>query len=367
MKTVLHTIDTTGPGGAETVFVDLATRLPSDRFRPVVVIRGEGWVCDELRRRGVEPILLDARGSFNLSYLLGLRKIIRQNKIDVIQSHLLGTNVYCSLAGMQAGVPVVATFHGEVDIAENERFKRLKFAAINAGAKHVVAVTDSLRDDIVKRTPLKSGRVSVIYNGIDTSAFSCKASRGLRDRYGWSEEEVLVGALGNIRPAKGYEFLLETAGRLVQSGHKIRFVIAGEAKNESPLLQELLALRQRLKLEQHVRFLGFTDDAARYLADIDIFFSSSVSEGLPLSAIQAMASGTPVVATRCGGYVSLIEHGMNGLLADVADSESMAAAIGLLACDIELQCKLAAEAKKRVRERYDIDVMLKAYQSLYLG
>lgn len=69
MKTILHTIDTTGPGGAETVFIDLATRLPKDKYRSVVVICGKGWVYDELYRCGVKPILLDAKGSFNWRYL----------------------------------------------------------------------------------------------------------------------------------------------------------------------------------------------------------------------------------------------------------------------------------------------------------
>jgi len=100
MKTILHSIDTTGPGGAETVFIELATRLPADKYRSVVVIRGKGWVYEELCRRGITPVLLDTRGSFNLRYLMGLRKIIRDEGVDLIQAHLLGTSVYCSLAGL---------------------------------------------------------------------------------------------------------------------------------------------------------------------------------------------------------------------------------------------------------------------------
>ncbi len=153
MKTILHTIDTTGPGGAETVFIDLATRLPKEKYRSVVVIRGKGWVYDELCSRGISPILLDVKGSFNWRYLLGLRKIIKRERVDLIQSHLLGANVYCSLAGLLTGKPVIATFHGVVDIEENERLKGLKFAAINAGASSVIAVTDSLLEDIMSRTP----------------------------------------------------------------------------------------------------------------------------------------------------------------------------------------------------------------------
>ena len=290
MKTILHTIDTTGPGGAETVFIDLATRLPKDKYRSIVVIRGNGWVCDELSRRGVKPILLDAKGSFNLRYLLGLRKIIKNEGVDLIQSHLLGTNVYSCLAGLLTGKPVIAAFHGAVDIGENERFNRLKFGAINAGASHIVAVTDSLRDDILNRTPLNKDKISVIYNGIDTGMYMRAHSSIMREKFGWGENEIVVGSLGNIRLAKGYDVLLQTAALLEKSDWSFRFVIAGGGKEKDDLLTNLLALRKQLGLEDKVHFLGFIDDPADFLAGIDIFLSSSISEGLPLSAIQAMVA-----------------------------------------------------------------------------
>ena len=363
MKTILHTIDTTGPGGAETVFIDLATRLPKDQYRSVVVIRGKGWVYEELNRRGVTPILLDAKGSFNLRYLLGLRKIIRSEGVDLIQSHLLGANVYCSLAGLLTGTPVVATFHGEVDIGTNERLKGLKIGAINCGASHIVAVTDSLRDDIISRTSLGEKKVRVIYNGIDTSAFIRSHSSTLREIFGWGEDDVIIGSLGNIRPAKGYDILLEAAAVLEQSTHSYRFVIAGQGKGK--LYDDILALRQKLGLEEKVRFLGFIDDAADFLANIDIFLSSSISEGLPLSAIQAMVAELPIVATRCGGYESLISDKKNGVLIDVGNPQVIADGIEMVIADSDLRKTISQNAKKHAISTFDIRVMLDAYEQVY--
>jgi len=354
MKTILHTIDTTGPGGAETVFIDLATRLPKEKYRSIVVIRGKGWVYEELCRRGVTPILLDSKGSFNLRYLWRLRKIIQREGVDLIQSHLLGTGVYCSLLGLITGKPVISTFHGSVDIGENERFKGLKFAAINAGASRIVAVTDSLLDDIVSRTSLREKKACVIYNGIDTSVFIRPHSSTLRDKYGWSEKEIIIGSLGNIRPAKGYDILLKAAALLVRSDYSYRFVIAGQGKGK--LYDQLLVLRKELALEESVQFLGFLDDAADFLASIDIFLSSSISEGLPLSAIQAMVAELPIVATRCGGYVGLISEGKNGLLVDVNNPDAIADTIEMLAADSDLQNKLAKNAKTYAIETYDLEV-----------
>ena len=363
MKTILHIIDTTGPGGAETVFIDLATRLPKDKYRSVVVIRGKGWVYEELNRRGVTPILLDAKGSFNFRYLLGLRKIIQRECVDLIQSHLLGANVYCSLAGFLTGTPVVATFHGEVDIGANERLKDLKFGAINFGASHIVAVTDSLLDDILKRTSLKQKKAGVIYNGIDTSAYIRPHSNALRQKFGWSEDDIVIGSLGNIRPAKGYDVLLKAAALLRQSSYTYRFVIAGQGKGE--LYEDLLAMRKKLGIEESVQFLGFIDDAADFLANVDLFLSSSISEGLPLSAIQAMVAGLPVVATRCGGYVGLITERENGLLVDVSVPQAIAAGVEMVVADPVLQQKLSENARKHAVSKFDIQVMLDAYEQVY--
>ena len=96
---------------------------------------------------------MDASGSFNWRYLQGLAALIRRENVDLIQSHLLGSNVYCSLAGLLTRKPVVATFHGAVDIGENERLKGLKFGAINLGARCIIAVSDSLRENIVPGIP----------------------------------------------------------------------------------------------------------------------------------------------------------------------------------------------------------------------
>ncbi len=363
MQTILHTIDTTGPGGAETVFIDLATRLPKEKYRPIVVIRGKGWVYEELCRQGITPILLDAKGSFNWPYLSALRKIIRRERVDLIQSHLLGANVYCSLAGLLTRTPVVATFHGSVDIGKNERFKGLKFSAINAGAGDIIAVTDSLREDILDRTPLKANKTQIIYNGIDTLIFQRPRSNILRQKYGWSENEIIIGSLGNIRSAKGYDILLRAAALLEKSACSYRFVIAGQSN--SSLIDELLALRRKLGLEDKVQFLGFIDDAADFLSNLDLFLSSSISEGLPLSAIQAMVAKLPIIATRCGGYKGLITDRENGWLVEVGDPQAIADAIEIVAVDPVLQDDLSEKARKHAIQTFDIQVMLKAYEQVY--
>ena len=198
MNTILYCIDTKGPGGAETVFMELATRLTADKYRSIAAIRGKGWVYEELLRRCMQPFLLVSKGSFNWRYLRKLARLIREERVDLLQSHLLGSNVYCSLAGMLTGRPVFATFHGTVDIGQQERLKNLKFRAINRGAASIVAVSRSLRSDITSRTPLLESLTRVIYNGIDTGFFERPRSRGARlfwldQFFAWSAASAISG------------------------------------------------------------------------------------------------------------------------------------------------------------------------------
>jgi len=363
MLTILHTIDTTGPGGAETVFIELATQLPRDKYRAVVVIRGKGWVYEELCRRGVEPILLDAKGSFNWRYLLKLREIIKHENVDIIQSHLLGSNVYCAIAGWLTRRPVVATFHGAVDIGTQERFMAIKFGAINLGASAVVAVSDSLRQDLVNRTPLAPARLKVIYNGIPCATFSRAKENTLRMRFGWGPDEVVVGSLGNIRPAKAYDILLQAAALLKTEQLPFRFVIAGQGKGG--LMESLMKLRSELGLEEVVQFLGFDDDPAAFLANLDIFLLTSISEGFSIATIQAMASGLPVVVTRSGGPQEIVTHGENGWIVDAGSPKAISDGLIHLLTHPQLRQQLAQKGKAHATARFDLSAMLRAYQYLY--
>lgn len=363
MKTILHIIDTTGPGGAETVFIDLATHLPKDKYRSIVVIRGKGWVYEELCRRGMQPILLEAKGSFNWRYLKALVTLIRNENVDLIQSHLLGSNVYCAIAGLITRKPVVATFHGAVDIGNKERLMWLKFGAINMGSNSIVAVSDSLKENIVKRTPLHSSKTCVIYNGINTADFRRPSSDAIRQQTGWGNDDIIVGSLGNIRPAKAYDVLLQAAALLKNHKLSFRFVIAGQGKGR--LYNDLLKLKDELGLSDSVHFLGFNDDPADFLSNLDLFLLSSSSEGFSIATIQAMAAGLPVVATRSGGPQEIITHQTNGWLIEPNDPELISDALIRLNTDRELSQRLARAGQKHAINTFDIQNMVNAYEAIY--
>lgn len=361
-KTILHVIDTTGPGGAETVFIELADRLRQRGYRCLTLIRGPGWVCDQLRARGFEPFIVDAKGSFNWRFLRQMLRIIRRERVDVIQSHLLGSNVYCAMAGLLSRKPVIATFHGMVDVGPGERFRSAKLWLMNRGVRHFVAVSRALREAIAREGLLDPRRCQIIYNGVDLTRYNRGDGARLRQRLGLAADAILVGSLGNVRPAKGYDLLIPAAQTVLARHPNVHFIIAGDPKTS--LQRQLDALAQQLSISDHIHFIGFCDDSADYLSQLDLFLLSSTSEGLSIATIEALATGLPAVVTRCGGPEEIMQADHDGLMVEPS-APAIAAGVLRLLDDPALGQRLAAQGRASVRERFGIEAMLDAYGRLY--
>jgi glycosyltransferase involved in cell wall biosynthesis len=363
MIRILHTIDTTGPGGAETVFISLIKGLDHQKFDPTVIIRGSGWVCNELLKIGIKPIFINSRGSFNLRYLFELVYVIRQKKIDLIQSHLLGANLYSSLVGIVCNIPVISTFHGFVDMRDKERFSSIKRWIINRGSVRLVFVSDKLKDFYVTSKGFSKKKSVTIYNGVDTLSYKPQPDNNIRERLGLGPDNVLVGSVGNIRPAKGYNYLLEAARLVINQYPQFRFVVAGEGSGK--LYESLLDLRKRLELDNHFFFIGFEPDVSRFMNNLDIFVLPSVSEGFSISTIEAMACGVPVIVTQSGGPEEIVSNAENGLLVRASSSIELANSISKLFMDTGLKQKLISRGLETATTRYSIKSMINNYCSIY--
>jgi glycosyltransferase involved in cell wall biosynthesis len=354
---VLHLIDTTGPGGAETIFTELAHHSIELGYGSIALIRGDGWVKRRLAELGVETLIADCKGSFNLRFLRTLRDTIKARRIDLIHANLLGSNVYAALAGLLTQTPVIATFHGAVDIAARERLAWAKMGLVKTGA-HVVAVSDNLRDELADHLRMTPDRISLIANAIDCARFAAARQHIHRTP---DAEPFIIGALGNIRPAKAYDVALRTMAHLRAGGRRARLRIAGDPKE--PLQSELVRLSHELDVSANVEFVGFVKDPAAYLASLDAFLLTSSSEGHPLAITQAMATALPIVATRCG--VERILNNEQAWLEPVNDAAGLARAIQEVMDNPSLAAARGAAAQKRAFDLYDYAAMLCRYDELY--
>ena len=361
MIRVFHVIDTGGPGGAETVFLQTATRLDPARFHSVAVVGGRGWLAEQFEDRGLSPLALSAKGSFNTRYLSRLLRLARQHGSDVIVAHLYGSAVYASLAGLLLSLPVVSVLHGHTDVASAGRFSSLKAAIVRAGSRRVVFVSERLEEHLRPQFRLAPPRSVVIPNGVDTQVFLPSRDRSLRAELGLADDIVLIGAIGNVRKPKAYDMLLRAARIAIDRSQRVHFVIAGDCANA--LGRQLDQLSRDLGIEQHLTFLGLRPDVQRILNNLDVFVLSSHTEGFSIACIEAMACGIPVVATRSGGPEQILEDDA-GILVPRGDPESLALAIERVISSKDLTAAMTARAIERVRKRYSLTRMLARYEDL---
>jgi glycosyltransferase involved in cell wall biosynthesis len=364
MASILHLIETGGPGGAERVFLDVATQLKVGSLRNETAVGREGWLAEEARRLGLRPVILPAQGSLNFSYLAQLLALIRRHDVRVVVAHLFGAAVYSSIAGLLTRVPVISVLHGQSDVAVNERFAGLKRRIVGQGSRRVVFVSQALRDHLQSRLDLPPTKAVVIENGIDPVFREKGARTEMRAALGVSDDTFLIGSVGNVRPAKGYETLLQSAQIVCQQRPAVRFFIAGDTSGSGRLFPRLEELRDSLGLTDRVRFLGLRNDVSRMLAAFDLFVLSSDTEGFSLALVEAMASGRSIVATRSGGPETLVADGQTGLLVPPKDPTSLANAILSLVDDAPWRERLATAAQAAVTERFDSARMIGEYARL---
>ncbi|MEL7310245.1 MAG: glycosyltransferase [Pseudomonadota bacterium] len=361
MTTILHSIDTGGPGGAETIFTTLAAS-PAPGVRHIALAKPGNWVEQTLRRLGVESYFVDTRGSLNTEYFNTIRTLIRKHDVDLVQSHLYGSNLYCAVAGKLAGIPVVSAFHGARDLAAPGWANGLKRSIVQSSSAALVAVSRTLRSELVTAGFADSNKLSVVYNGIDTQRFANAARGHFRSTLGVTNDTPLIGAVGNIRSPKGYEILVAALALVRQRIPDAELIIAGQGDGD--LMAGLQRQIHELSLGDVVHLPGFVDDPPALLADLDAYCSSSHSEGFSLTCVEAMAAGAPVVATRSGGPEEILEHERTGLLVPTADPPSLADALIRTLVDSNRARERAERARAHVEAHFSVQAMLDGYHEL---
>lgn len=360
-KTVLQLIESGGPGGAETVVLELCKGLDNKNFYPVVGLLHDGWLNQQLRKNGVETIIINNKYSYDPFCLWKLVNIIRKRRVDIIHSHEFMMNVYGTAAALLTRRPNIATIHGKSYYWEKWR-RRFACQIIAHFATKIVAVSENLKEFIASKTGMDRNNISVIYNGIDTAKFSGEASHHGVNSESQPEKSPIIGTIGNLYPVKGHIYLIKAASKVVQEFPHATFLIIGKTTKYLDMLKNEVL---RLSIGENIKFLGFQENIPQLLRVMDIFVLPSIHETFSISTIEAMAASKPVVATRCGGPEEIIVDGMTGFLVPPMDPESLSEKILILLKNKQLAEKIGGAARKQVEERFAVAAMIQKYQKLY--
>jgi glycosyltransferase involved in cell wall biosynthesis len=348
-----------GTGGAERFAVGLASALPQDRYELFMCTTrsAEGSLVEALDAAGVSHFALGRRGRFDVFRFGRLVRFLRRQRVDVLHCHKFGSNVWGTLIGRAARVPVVIA-HEHTWSYEGQPLRRLLDGRlVGRLADRFVAVSSEDRRRMIEVEGVSPERAITIPTGYVPRPTDPDGD--LRGELGLAADAPVVGTVAQLRPQKALDVLIKAFARLPLDLAAARLVIAGDGPSRAGL--ELAAAD--LGVADRVHFLGTRTDLTTILGGIDVAAMSSDFEGLPLFAFECMAHRTPLVATSVGGLPDLIDA-RSGVLVPRRDPDALADALAKLLRDPALRESIADAAEQRLRG-YGMTAIAARFAELY--
>lgn len=371
---VLHIIDSGGLYGAEMVLLNLVAEQIKQGLDPTIASIGERGIKEkpieaEALKRGFQVRKFRMAPGPNIAGAFEILGYAHKERFDLMHSHGYKGNILFGFMPKRVRkVPLVSTLHGwtstiglsKIRLYEWLDAKSLRF--IDA----VVLVNKGMLDN-PRLKKVRGVKFHIVNNGIplDQSTDLTIQRFDALDKtiIEFCQRGYTIGSIGRLSKEKGYDFLIEALARLVKDCVDARLVIIGEGP-ERVCLEKLA---EELGIADCVLLPGYREDAKRYLPLFSIFVLPSLTEGLPMTLLEAMHAGVPIVATRVGGVPDALDDGEAGALVKARDSGALAKAIGSLAKDPSLASRLVEKAYDRVEECYSSERMAKEYLELYIG
>jgi glycosyltransferase involved in cell wall biosynthesis len=355
-----------GLGGAERLVVQMAARLDRQRYALDIayVLPWKDAFASDLRASGIRPICLGARRTIESGWVLRLRRLLEVRDYAVVHTH---SPVPAAAARLLApsSVQLVHTEHNVW-----ERYGRLTYA-VNAATYHrnaaVIAVSDGVASSVRSPRWLLGRRrlppVETLHHGVDLAHVrqGDRAHGAARHSLGIADSTPVIGSVANFTPKKDHAGLLQAAEQVRARIPDVRWLLIGSG----PLETELRVEVDRRGLNSCVIFLGMRSDVLELLPALDVFVLGSTFEGLPISLLEAMASGIACVATEVGGIPEVITDGEQGRLVRPGDPRSLAEAVVALLRDRSRREALAKAGQARVEAEFTIDYAVRRTEELY--
>lgn len=348
-------------GGVERHILSLLSGLQAHGIKALLILFHNGELAAQARDQGFEPIILSDQNRFLWATSQTLAGVLRQRQIRIVHVHGYKATVFCAMARRWHRFAMVKTEHGLPEPMAGKPLRALldKFyhfldtAATHMSAATVCYVTEDLR---AHHARAHAGlRVVVIPNGVAIMNRE-QFERPPELRKDWFNL-VIVGRLDTV---KGHSIAIEAlATHATPPDVHLQIIGVGPTENE---LRESAKMRG---VTDRVHFLGFRRNVYDYLAHCDILLMPSLHEGLPYTLLEAMALGTPIIASQVGGVAEVVEHGTTGFLISIADFMALGSAVGELYNDPRVRKQIGENARRLQQVRYSLDAMSLRYLEEY--
>lgn len=369
-RPIVWMIDRLGPGGAEQLMPTILTNLVKEGFNIrvcVLRIRHGNPIAHDLERLGlpVDLVLVpNLRHPLNLFRIL---RYLRKHRPQILHTQLEFSDILGTIAARLLGIPCVSTLH-TLDIFEEKKSAtwrlKLRWFVLRNFCDKIIAVSD-----ITRRHHLDGGRLGekktiTIYNGLDISRFQkpdASVQQALRQSLDLPPNRQIIITVAVLREPKGIQFMLKALPAILENKPDTHYLIVGDGEY-GDTLRDLAA---GLGIEGHVTFTGRRTDIPALLSIGDMFVLPTLKDALPTVLIEALAAGTPIVASNVGGVPEIVQDQVNGLLVPPGDPAELAQACLKLLQDKGLASQFIQAGNEMVRRRFDISVQIGQLSQIY--
>lgn len=369
MSKILYIHPTLETGGAEEIrFLTLKYATRDKQNIKVLCIQKKGAVAEKIENLGYEVICLDKSSKpYDLLATFKLFMYLIKNKFDIVQTSLFEANFHGRIAAKLAGVPVIIS----EEHSEHYQYNSFKFKAhiyldkfLSMFTDKIICCSEKMMYSISKKENISMNKLIPIVNAIDFKKFENVKNRTfVRKSINLDNSNILIGNIASLSPRKGQDCLIRAFSKIHRIFPSSKLVIVGREHIKTK--DKLCDIVCELRLADDVIFLGERQDIPDLLNAMDIFVLSSVHEGLPLSIVEAMYMGVPVISTDTGGVSEIISNGVNGILVSPGDPDSLSDAIADLLNNSEKSRLLAKSAKDIVSSKFDPNIYINKLNSLY--
>lgn len=364
MLTVLHVCNHVSGYGDTTWFLNLVRNGDSSEARHIIV----PFKCDsgalnrELEAAGATVILLSLSLRHPVKAVTSLARLIREQRVDIVQTHLAKGNALGRIAAILTGRPSIVTEHGEL---RNRTWPVRVLDNLLAPFTTVfISNSAATQRALLRDVPLaRLCRHQIVYPGVSPN----NSDHGNRQSVRWTLEidhdTIVVGQVGRLEPKKGQDILLQAFAQALQEIPNLALLIVGSG--DGVWRESLTSLSSTLGISDKVRFLGARRDALQLLATFDIFVSASISEGFGLAVAEAMVTGLPVIVADSSITSELIITGESGLTFSFGNADELGRLIVKLAADGALRSKLGAAGRERIERYFSVQSFVSAMAAIY--
>lgn len=367
---ILHIIDGYRFGGAESKLLELIQNTDYDKFNITLVNVGpNGPLKAEFEKLKVNIFNYQRSHRFDILPFVKLFKLIRKNKIDIVQTTLFWADFVGSIIGKLARVKLIISWE---TVTHTGKFYHSKMMRRNGYrlAFHlfdvIIAVSNEVKSSLIQYNGLNNNKVRVIHYGVNLEEFkplNHNIKQTKREEINLPRNSTSIAVVGRLELQKGHIILINAVEELIKKNRNLYAIFVGEGSYRKKIENQI----REHEIEDNVKMLGIRTDVCQILNAVDIFCLPSIAgEGLSNAILEAMACGKPVVATDVGGAKEVVHNGLNGFLVPPNDEKSLKLALSKLINDPELLGKQSSSARNSIKKHFSLEQQIKTFKHLYL-